>query len=255
MEFTCHYLRCSTWNIQSFSGYRLGVSMDLPAIISVVPRGTFNLFLGTDLEFPWIYPPLSLLFHVEHSIFFWVQTWSFHGIYLQLSSLFHVEHSIFFLDTDLEFPWNSPAIISVVPRGIFNLFLDTDLKFPWIYLPLSLLFHVEHSIFSGYRLGVFMEFTCQYLLCSTWNIQSFSGYRLGFSMDSPVIISVVPRGIFNLFLVQTWSFHGIYRHYLRCTTWNIQSFSWILTWNFHGIHLPLSLLFHVEYSICFWILT
>ncbi len=28
MEFTCHYLRCSTWNIQYFSGYRLGVSME-----------------------------------------------------------------------------------------------------------------------------------------------------------------------------------------------------------------------------------
>ncbi len=119
MEFTCHYL--------------------------LVPRGTFNIFWILTWSFHGIHLSLSLLFHVEHSIFSCILTWSFHGIHLPLSPLFHVEHSIFFLIltwsshgnympisplfhgtfniflyTDLEFLWNLPAIISVVPRGTFN---------------------------------------------------------------------------------------------------------------------------------------
>ena len=119
MEFTCHYLLVPRGTFNIFLHTDLEFPWNSPVIISVVPRGTFNIFLHTDLEFPGIHLPLSPLFHVEHSIFFLILTWSSHGNYLPISPLFHGTFNIF-LYTDLEFLWNLPAIISVVPRGTFN---------------------------------------------------------------------------------------------------------------------------------------
>ena len=142
-----------------------------PAIISVVPRRTFNIFLDNDLE--------SMEFTCHYLC---CSTWNIQSV----------------LDTDLEFPWNSPAIISLfhVEHSMLSCILTWS--FHGIHLPLSLLFHVEHSIFSWI------------LTWSPWN--------------SPAIISVIPRGTFNLFWILTWSFHGIHLPLSPCSTWNIQCY-------------------------------
>ena len=93
MEFTCHYLLVPRGTFNVILHTDLEFPWNSPAIISVVPRGTFDIFLDTDLE--------SMEFTCHYLCY---STWNIQSV----------------LDTDLEFPWNSPAIIS--------------------------LFHVEHSI-------------------------------------------------------------------------------------------------------------